>query len=128
MIERLDVPVGGGTLAAFRLSDGPETVLAVHGITANSRSWLPVARSLAGRASLVAVDLRGRGSSSALPGPYGMAAYASDLRVAEKGPDNPVTKADLEANTRIRDLVSAAFPDDGWLSEERRSALSRAAV
>jgi myo-inositol-1(or 4)-monophosphatase len=34
------------------------------------------------------------------------------------GGDNPVTAADLEANACIRGLVRAAFPDDGWLSEE----------
>lgn len=79
MIERLDVPVAGGTLATFRLGRGPEPVLAVHGITANSRSWRVVARALAGRAELLAVDLRGRGASSELPGPYGMEAYAHDL-------------------------------------------------
>jgi pimeloyl-ACP methyl ester carboxylesterase len=78
-IETLEVPVAGGTLTAVRLSRGPDTVLAVHGITANSRAWLPVARELDGRASLLAVDLRGRAASTALPGPYGMAAYASDL-------------------------------------------------
>ena len=53
--------------------------------------------------------------------------YASELRVAAKGPDNPVTKADLEANTCIRDLVFAAFPDDGWLSEETADSAERLA-
>ncbi len=78
-IETLEVPVAGGTLAAFRLGGGPDTVLAVHGITANSRAWLPVAREVDGQASLLAVDLRGRGRSSALPPPYGMEAYSRDL-------------------------------------------------
>jgi pimeloyl-ACP methyl ester carboxylesterase len=54
-------------------------VLAVHGITANSRAWLAVARALAGRAELLAVDLRGRGASSRLPPPYGMEAYTADM-------------------------------------------------
>jgi len=81
-ITRFDIPVAGGTLALFRLDDGPgtaEPVIAVHGITANSRAWLPVARALEGRAALLAVDLRGRGASSSLPPPYGMEAYARDL-------------------------------------------------
>ncbi len=76
---RLDAPVSGGTLAAFRLGTGPERVIAVHGITANSRAWLAVARELEGRVELLAVDLRGRAASSGLPGPYGMEAYSSDL-------------------------------------------------
>ncbi len=79
MTERLDVPVAGGTLAVFRLAEQGEPVLAVHGITANSHAWLAVARSLEGRAVLLAPDLRGRGASSHLPPPYGMEAYTSDM-------------------------------------------------
>jgi pimeloyl-ACP methyl ester carboxylesterase len=62
-----------------RGGDSAEPVLAVHGITANSRAWLPVDRALAGRASLLAIDLRGRGASSQLPAPYGMEAYTRDM-------------------------------------------------
>jgi lipase len=83
--RRVDVSVDGGSLAAFRLGSGPsgaDPVLAVHGITANSRAWLPVARALDGAAELLAVDLRGRGASSALPPPYGMEAYARDMLAA----------------------------------------------
>jgi pimeloyl-ACP methyl ester carboxylesterase len=79
--ERLDVAVAGGALATFRLSKGEPgaaPVLAIHGITGTSRAWLPVARALDTRASLVAVDLRGRGRSNQLPAPYGMAAHAAD--------------------------------------------------
>jgi lipase len=74
--------VPGGALALFRLGTGPgtaEPVIAVHGITANSHAWLAVDRALEGRAALLAVDLRGRGDSHALPPPYGMEAYARDL-------------------------------------------------
>jgi pimeloyl-ACP methyl ester carboxylesterase len=81
-IARFDIPVAGGALALFRLGTGPgtaEPVIAVHGITANSRAWIAVDRALDGRAALLAVDLRGRGASSGLPGPYGMEAYARDL-------------------------------------------------
>lgn len=81
-IARFDIPVAGGALALFRLGTGPgtaEPVIAVHGITANSRAWLAVDRALKGQAALLAVDLRGRAASSPLPGPYGMEAYARDL-------------------------------------------------
>jgi pimeloyl-ACP methyl ester carboxylesterase len=81
-ITRIDVPVRGGSLAAFRFgAPDPDAtlVLAAHGITANSRSWLPVARALDGRAQLIAPDLRGRGESRSLPEPFGMAAHAADL-------------------------------------------------
>jgi lipase len=76
--RRVDVPVAGGSLAVFELCGGGEPVLAVHGITGNSHAWLAVARALDGRASLLALDLRGRGASSTLPPPYGMEAYARD--------------------------------------------------
>jgi len=38
--------------------------------------------------------------------------------VGSKGRDNPVTTADLEADSAIRDRLRGAFPDYGWLSEE----------
>ncbi|MDQ0796647.1 alpha/beta fold hydrolase [Streptomyces sp. B1I3] len=79
--EELRVPVAGGELAALRWpAPDPRApvVLALHGITANALSWGAVARLLAGRATLVAPDLRGRAASAALPGPYGIAAHADD--------------------------------------------------
>ncbi len=55
------------------------TVVAVHGITANAWSWAPVARQLDGVVGLVAVDLRGRGTSSEAPPPFGMRRHADDV-------------------------------------------------
>ncbi|WP_239133586.1 alpha/beta hydrolase [Rugosimonospora africana] len=78
-IEELEVPVPGGHLATCRFPGAGRTVLAVHGITANALAWSQVARTLAGRVSLVAPDLRGRADSRDLPGPYGLAAHADDL-------------------------------------------------
>jgi len=80
-IESRGVAVAGGRLAFARLGTGGPDVVAVHGITSSSRAWLAVARALAGRATLNAVDLRGRGASRALPGPYGMATHTADLAV-----------------------------------------------
>jgi pimeloyl-ACP methyl ester carboxylesterase len=80
---RLEIPVDGGALAAFRFGPGDgEPVIAIHGITANSASWVAVDRALGARASLVALDLRGRGASNRLPGPYGIAAHARDALAA----------------------------------------------
>ncbi len=82
MSTRLEVPVEGGSLAAFRLgapSDSAEPVLAIHGITSSSAGWVAVGRALGERAALVAVDLRGRGESNLLPGPYGLAAHVRDM-------------------------------------------------
>lgn len=38
--------------------------------------------------------------------------------IQEKGPDHPVTQADLEANEAIQSLLMASTPNYGWLSEE----------
>ena len=73
---RLTVPVRGGELTAVRWGDGPPAALAVHGITASHLAWAGVAEAAG---SLLAVDLRGRGGSAGLPGPYGLAAHADDL-------------------------------------------------
>ena len=82
MTPRIDVPAAGGALGVYRLGatapDAPQ-VLAIHGITSSSRTWLATARALAGRASLLAVDLRGRGASAQLPPPFGLAAHVRDL-------------------------------------------------
>jgi lipase len=77
----LDVPVRGGQLRVGVW--GPEggdvpTILAVHGVTASHRAWPMVAAALPG-VRVVAPDLRGRGRSAGLPGPYGMPQHADDL-------------------------------------------------
>ena len=40
------------------------------------------------------------------------------LKVGSKGHDNPVTQADLEADTALKKLLHEPFPAYGWLSEE----------
>ncbi|MFD0330348.1 alpha/beta fold hydrolase [Streptacidiphilus monticola] len=80
--EELRIPVAGGQLTVLRwaASDpGAPVVLALHGITANALAWLPVARALAGRATLLAPDLRGRAGSAGLPGPYGIEQHVADV-------------------------------------------------
>ncbi|HUI24561.1 MAG TPA: 3'(2'),5'-bisphosphate nucleotidase CysQ [Candidatus Kryptonia bacterium] len=46
------------------------------------------------------------------------AIYDTPFEVRQKGHDNPVTEADLQANERIHSLIQREFPSDGWLSEE----------
>ncbi|MEX2194170.1 MAG: alpha/beta hydrolase [Thermoleophilaceae bacterium] len=77
--ERLDVPAAGGPLRVWRWPGDSPLVLAAHGITSNGLAWASVAEALAGEITLVAPDLRGRGDSRDLPGPYGMARHADDL-------------------------------------------------
>lgn len=75
------VPVAGGDLLVGQWEGRPgaPVVLAAHGITANHLSWPLVVEALGGDVTVVAPDLRGRGGSNGLPGPYGMAAHAADL-------------------------------------------------
>ncbi len=83
MSERVDVAVDGGRLAADRFgavtAAGAPLVLAIHGITSTSRTWLATARALGDRATLMAVDLRGRGRSIELPPVVGLDAHARDM-------------------------------------------------
>lgn len=77
--EWLEVDVTGGRLTvASWPGDGP-TILALHGITANALCWTAVAERLAGRATLLAPDLRGRAGSRDLPPPYGIASHVDDM-------------------------------------------------
>jgi pimeloyl-ACP methyl ester carboxylesterase len=80
-VERHDVEVPGGALACFRFGDpsAERVAVAAHGITSNSRVWLATARALGERGALVGLDLRGRGSSRELPGPYGIDVHVDDL-------------------------------------------------
>jgi len=65
-------PVVGGSLELHELAPGElPLVLALHGITANALSWGAVASAVAGRARVVAPDLRGRAGSRAIAGPGG---------------------------------------------------------
>jgi lipase len=80
---RFETPVTGGALHVARAGPPAEAaecvVLAAHGVTASLMTWQSVARVLDDRICLLAPDLRGRGHSAALPGPYGMVAHVGDL-------------------------------------------------
>jgi len=51
--------------------------------------------------------------------------YEGHYTVRDKAHDSPVTEADVEANQCIHAAVRAAFPTDGWLSEETRDSDER---
>jgi pimeloyl-ACP methyl ester carboxylesterase len=59
-------------------SDAP-VILAIHGITANAHALKRLADTLGEFATVVAPDLRGRGLSSDMPGPFGIARHADDM-------------------------------------------------
>ncbi|WP_345964642.1 alpha/beta hydrolase [Streptomyces sp. BRB040] len=119
------MPVAGGELAVLRwpaAEPGAPVVLALHGITANGLMWARVAHHLAGRVTLLAPDLRGRGGSGTLPGPYGIGAHADDMAAVVRALDaGPVVLtghsmgAFAAALTAVRhpDLLSALLLVDG---------------
>ncbi len=55
--------------------------------------------------------------------------YGKGVAVVEKGDrgDSPLTEADTRANQAIHRAIEAAFPADGWLSEESRDSPERLA-
>src|SRR5262245_13800242 len=73
------VPVPGGELRIARFGSGPRLIIAVHGITASLMAWKKVGSSLPPDWSMIAMDLRGRGHSADLPGPYGLRRHAEDV-------------------------------------------------
>lgn len=79
--ESFTVAVDGGELAVGRWPGpaGSPTVVAAHGITANHTSFDLVARDLATEVTVVAPDLRGRGRSNKVTGPFGITAHAADV-------------------------------------------------
>lgn len=82
--SELAVPVVGGLLtvavAGPREPGAAPLVLGVHGITASHRQLVALARHLAMRdITFLIPDLRGRGASAGLPGPYGLDTHVADL-------------------------------------------------
>jgi len=78
-LRLLDVPVDGGKLRVLQWGTGRRVAVAVHGITASAMAWQAVARQMPPGWTLAAPDLRGRGSSAHLPGPYGLERHAADV-------------------------------------------------
>jgi lipase len=74
---------GDGVELAFGYWPGRGApVVGIHGLTASYLSFAGIAERLAGRRSLYAVDLRGRGDSEKPDGPYGMTQHARDVAAA----------------------------------------------
>jgi lipase len=75
----ISAAVEGGRLHGGEWNpSGATTVVAVHGVAANHRMFGPLADALP-RHRLLAPDLRGRGASRTLPGPWGIDRHAEDV-------------------------------------------------
>lgn len=51
--------------------------------------------------------------------------YATNFNVEIKEDDSPVTLADKRADAKIREVLSSAFPEDGFLTEESKDTKER---
>jgi pimeloyl-ACP methyl ester carboxylesterase len=106
------VEVTGGYLHVTRFGSGSQAVLGIHGITASSMSLAVVARHLGADATLVAPDLRGRGASAGLPGPYGMRAHAEDCAaVITALCDPPVVVLGHSMGAFVAVVLAATHPE-----------------
>lgn len=77
----IEFPLGAGSYAVTRWAGAAEdapAVIAAHGVTANGLAWAPLAAALP-EVDLIAPDLRGRGRSRDVGGPYSIAEHADDL-------------------------------------------------
>lgn len=111
-IELLDVAVSGGTLRVARLGRGERSALALHGITSSHLQFVPLARHLGSGLSLLAPDLRGRGASNHLPGPYGMEAHAEDCaRVLAELAAGPVPVLGHSMGAYVAVVLAARHPE-----------------
>ncbi len=77
-IELFDLPVEGGKLRVSRIGQGKHPVLGLHGLAGSRVTIEPASRFLGEDFSFYAPDLRGRGLSAELPGPYSIEVHARD--------------------------------------------------
>jgi pimeloyl-ACP methyl ester carboxylesterase len=110
--QRFRVAVDGGDLAVARWGDRGPVVVAAHGITASHLAWAAVGDHVANELTLIAPDLRGRGDSGGLPGPYGMAQHARDLlAVVDHVGATDVVVAGHSMGGLVATVFATMFPD-----------------
>ena len=72
------IPVDGGHLSVAVPHDRSEPILAIHGISSHRRLW-DWLRAVDPELPLLAPDLRGRGDSVDVSGPYGLTRHTDDM-------------------------------------------------
>jgi lipase len=90
---------------------GATTVVAVHGITANHRTFAVLAEALP-QHRLLAPDLRGRGASRTLPGPWGIDRHAEDVAgLITASAEGPVVLLGHSMGGFVAAALVRRFPD-----------------
>ncbi len=91
--------------------DGPQLAVALHGVTASAMSWPAVARELPTDWTLLAPDLRGRGASARLPGPYGFGRHVEDVSAVVRARGGPAVLVGHSMGAWVALLAVAAEPE-----------------
>ncbi len=82
MTKSIEVPVRGGALTLGEFGDPNGTVIfGIHGITSSHRAFAALAHALPNH-RILAPDLRGRGRSASLPGPWRVETHVTDCVAA----------------------------------------------
>ncbi|HLI42111.1 MAG TPA: alpha/beta hydrolase [Streptosporangiaceae bacterium] len=109
-LRLLDVPVDGGNLRVLLWGTGRQVAVAVHGITGSAMAWQAVARQMPSGWTLAAPDLRGRGHSRDLPGPYGLGQHAADVAAVLRRLGNQPVLAGHSMGAYVALLARDAHP------------------
>jgi pimeloyl-ACP methyl ester carboxylesterase len=110
--QSISAAVEGGQLQGGEWNpSGATTVVALHGVAANHRTFALLAEALPWH-RLLAPDLRGRGASRTLPGPWGIERHAEDVaRLITASTSGPVVLVGHSMGGFVAAALVRRFPN-----------------
>jgi lipase len=110
--DTFEVPTQGGDLHVGRWGNGPDVVVAIHGLTLVHSEFHALADQLGPDVTLLAPDLRGRGGSAHLSPPYGIGVHATDVGALLDHVDaRSATVLGYSTGAAVAGLVAAIRPE-----------------